>query len=487
MKEDSILTGFAATAGQKLRIVELEMPADMETPVSAFLKLRDFGAKILLESVESGTVLGRYSFVGVSPDSKIIVNRDHLKIENGADNPTIAHNGGSSPLSILSKILSRFSIEASPRHPRLLGGIVGYISYDFARFFERIPDLSRDTLGLPLAILYLIDTLLVFDHVQRRLKVMCLTTESSSRAADEKLAQIVELLRAPVRLPVQQTVAQSGNQLVSNLTEAEFCKAVLEVKRHITAGDVYQQVISRRLQGSTQSDPFMIYRALRMLNPSPYMYFLDFGEIKLVGSSPEALVRLENGVATVRPIAGTRPRGKEEEEDNRLAEELLRDEKERAEHVMLVDLGRNDLGRCSEIGTVRVTDFMKVERYSHVMHLTSNVIGKLKKGLDQFDLFQATFPAGTVTGAPKIRSMQLIEELENTRRGPYAGAVGYFSLSGDMDWCITIRTIIMKGKNYFLQAGAGIVADSVPEKEFQETQDKIAALKKAVETAEKGF
>jgi anthranilate synthase component 1 len=275
--------------------------------------------------------------------------------------------------------------------------------------------------------------------------------------------------------------------LISNFTEPEFCAGVEKIKEYIRAGDVYQLVLSQRLTGETEADPFLIYRALRMLNPSPYMFYLDMDEIKLIGSSPEALSRLENRLATVRPIAGTRPRGKTDEEDRLLAKQLLEDEKERAEHVMLVDLGRNDLGRCCEYGSVAVPEFMEIERYSHVMHITSHVTGTLSPKLDQYDLFHATFPAGTVSGAPKIRSMQLIEELENLKRGPYAGAVGYFSLSGDMDWCIAIRTIIMKGKNYFLQAGAGIVADSVPEREFVESNDKIAALRKAIEMAEEGF
>jgi len=340
---------------------------------------------------------------------------------------------------------------------------------------------------MPLALFYLIDTLLVFDHVQRRLKVMCLHDAAGRSAAGEKLEQIVEILRSPLILQEPKEDGVYGGSLSSNFSKDEFCRAVKKVKEHIVAGDVYQQVISQRLTGKTEADPFMIYRALRMLNPSPYMFFTDFDDFKLIGSSPEALVRLEDNIATVRPIAGTRPRGSDEEKDRLMEQELLADEKERAEHVMLVDLGRNDLGRCCEIGSVKVTDFMKVEKYSHVMHMTSNVVGKLKADKNQFDLFRATFPAGTVTGAPKIRAMQLIEEYEKTKRGPYAGAAGYFSLSGDMDWCITIRTIIMKGKQFFLQAGAGIVADSVPEREYDETLQKIMALKKAIEIAEEGF
>ncbi len=470
-----------------LKVLTEEMPADLETPVSAFLKLRKYGAKILLESVESGTILGRYSFIGIRPGSKIIINQNELIVKNGGAGTKMPHAGVDSPLESLKEILDSLKLEVSSDYPPLLGGAVGYISYDFARFFEKIPQKTNDSLKMPLALFYLIDTLLVFDHVKRRLKIMTLAEEGREDMAQDKIRQIVKLLLSPLELPVHFPIEKSTENLKSNFEKEKFCNVVRKVKEHIVAGDVYQLVISQRFSGTTESDPFMIYRALRMLNPSPYMFFLDFDDIRLIGSSPEALVRLEKGIATVRPIAGTRPRSEDNETDKKLEEQLHNDEKEKAEHVMLVDLGRNDLGRCCEVGSVKVTDFMKTERYSHVMHMTSNVIGKLKSGLNQFDLFRAAFPAGTVTGAPKIKTMQLIEELENIRRGPYAGAAGYFSLTGDMDWCITIRTIIMKNKDFFLQAGAGIVADSVPEKEYQETCDKLAALKKAIEIAEEGF
>lgn len=487
MKDESIRNKAGRSAEDKMQVLVREMPADLETPVSAFLKLREYGARVLLESVESGTILGRYSFIGIKPNSKIIVNQNDIILKNNGDQEVLAHAGGQDVLNKIKEILDHYQIESSDFQPPLLGGAVGYISYDFARFFEPIPNLLSDDQDMPLALFYLIDTLLVFDHVQRRLKIMCLQTSSDTKGAENKLAEIAEILRSPLNLQAVGSKPQSGRNLVSNFTEEEFCQAVVDVKKHIVAGDVYQQVISQRLSGTTDSDSFMIYRALRMLNPSPYMFYLDFDQFKLIGSSPEALVRLENGQATVRPIAGTRPRGANEKEDLQLELELLADEKERAEHVMLVDLGRNDLGRCCEIGSVKVTDFMTVERYSHVMHMTSNVVGQLKPNLSQFDLFRAAFPAGTVTGAPKIRAMQLIEGFEKIRRGAYAGAAGYFSLSGDMDWCITIRTIIMKDKNYYLQAGAGIVADSVPDREYKETLHKIMALKKAIEMAEEGF
>lgn len=487
MKNEKMKTESSKSAGKALKVLSKEMPADLETPVSAFMKLKSYGAKILLESVESGTILGRYSFIGIKPSSKIIVDQNEMVIKNGGADIKIPYGEEGSPLDSLKTVLADFNIEISEDYPPLLGGAVGYISYDFVRFFEKIPTNTEDLLDMPLAIFYLIDTLLIFDHVKRCLRIMTLAENGSDEIARNKIEQIVKLLLSPLKLPAHSGVKKSTDNLKSNFEKDEFCDAVRKVKEYIVAGDAYQLVISQRFSGTTESDPFMMYRALRMLNPSPYMFFLDFDEIKLIGSSPEALVRLEKGIATVRPIAGTRPRSEDTEEDKRLEEELQADEKEKAEHVMLVDLGRNDLGRCCEIGSVQVTDFMKTERYSHVMHMTSNVIGNLKPGLDQFDLFKAAFPAGTVTGAPKIKTMQLIEELESIRRGPYAGAAGYFSLTGDMDWCITIRTIIMKGKEFFLQAGAGIVADSVPEKEYQETCDKLAALRKAIEMAEEGF
>jgi anthranilate synthase component 1 len=455
------------------------------------MKLRPIGGMILLESVESGTILGRYSFIGIQPESRIVVDSERLSMRNGGEKLSIPHEGNS-PLEGLRQLLGQTVIEPSTFRSPLLGGAVGYMAYDFVRFFESIPDQVEDDLQLPLAVFHVIDTLLVFDHVKRNMRILSLYEGAAgsgrdAKAAHDKVERVRAALMKPLIVPGTPAVAEQIGPPVSNFTESEFCDAVREVKKHIVAGDVYQQVISQRLHGQTHCDPFLIYRALRMLNPSPYMYFLDFEELKLIGSSPEVLVRLEDDQACVRPIAGTRPRGRDSAEDEALAAELLADEKELAEHVMLVDLGRNDLGRSCEIGTVKVTDFMRVEKYSHVMHMTSNVVGKLNGGMDQFDLFEAAFPAGTLTGAPKIRAMQLIEEIEKTRRGPYGGAVGYFSLSGDMDWCINIRTIIMKGQDYYMQAGAGIVADSVPENEYLETNNKLAALLKAVQMAEGGL
>ncbi len=476
-------------AGQdirRLKVMEKSMPADLETPVSAFLKLQEFGARILLESVESGTIVGRYSFICLQFNSKISINEQEMIIEDG-ERHTIPHHGKQSPLVLLREMLGRMEVATPASYPRLLGGAVGYISYDFVRFLERIPDTLADPLGLPLAVLYLVDTLLVFDHVQRKLKIMCLVENGAEEDTEKKLGSIIAALRTPLPHPAAAGSPLREQPLKANVSKEAFCNAVRATQKHIVAGDIYQLVLSLRFQGETTASPFTIYRALRMLNPSPYMFYLDLDDVKLIGSSPEALVRLEGDRATVRPIAGTRPRGSDEVADRRLEKELVEDEKERAEHVMLVDLGRNDLGRCCKFHSVEVPDFMTIERYSHVMHMTSKVTGTLSPGLDQFDLFQAAFPAGTVSGAPKIRAMELIEELENLKRGPYAGAVGYFSLSGDTDWCITIRTILMMGEKYFLQAGAGIVADSVPENEYTETRNKIAALRRAIEIAEGGL
>lgn len=471
---------------QSLKVVSRELPADLETPVSAFLKLKKFRARVLLESVEHGITLGRYSFIGFQLHHRIDIHKSQTVVGNLVDRQIFRHDGRN-PLTHIKDILNRFSLEADPSMTKLLGGIVGYVGYDFIRFLENIPDGSNDTLEAPLASFYFIDTLLVFDHVQRRIRILSLTDEASSKVALSGIDNIVDQLRSPLILQIAKCSPRRKEIPVSNFTRKDFCAAVEQVKEHIFAGDIFQLVLSQRFSGETDADPFLIYRALRMLNPSPYMFFLETGDITLLGSSPEALVSLENGVASLHPIAGTRPRGRDEEEDRSLARELIRDEKEKAEHVMLVDLGRNDLGRCCEYGSISVSDFMRVERYSHVMHITSHVTGRLRSDLDQFDLFNATFPAGTVTGAPKIRAMQLIEELERLKRGPYAGAVGYFSLSGNSDWCISIRTIIMKGRRYFLQAGAGVVADSDPDREFVETDNKLAALRQAIEMAEEGF
>ncbi len=490
MKSKTPGSSESAPARSTRTLLVEEMPADLETPVSAFLKLKDYGAKLLLESVESGTILGRYSFIGIAPEAKVVIDDTDVTLYRTDGRTTFGHDDGGSlkgPLGPVKRLLDSIELDLPDGQVPLLGGLVGYAGYDVVRHFERLPSRSRETLGLPLAMFYLVDTLLVFDHVQRRLRIMALGDGGNGRQARAKVDDVASVLRSPLRFPATTTAGAPAEEPTSNFTKAEFCRAVEEVKEYIRAGEVYQLVLSHRLSGKTAADPFTIYRALRMLNPSPYLFYFDFDETKLIGSSPEALVRLNGRQATVRPVAGTRPRGETAPMDRRLEEELLSDEKERAEHVMLVDLGRNDLGRCCQFGTITVDELMKVERYSHVMHLTSNVTGTLRPDFNQFDLFRAAFPAGTVTGAPKIRSMELIDHLEPHRRGPYAGAVGYFSLSGDMDWCIAIRTIVMKGQSFFLQGGAGIVADSVSEREYRETLDKLAALRRAIAVAEEGL
>jgi anthranilate synthase component 1 len=378
--------------------------------------------------------------------------------------------------------------------PNFTGGLVGYVAYEAVRFFERVPLAAHDTLDLPDVVLLLAETVLVFDHVAHRILVVTNAhidgdVASAYARATSKIDAVVARLRQPLQVAAVSPVEPvgRGGPWESTFEQPEFEAAVRQAKEYIGAGDIFQVVLSQRLSRRTAADPFTIYRALRMLNPSPYMFYLDLPEdLRLIGSSPEVLVRMFERQAEVRPIAGTRPRGANVAEDAALAEDLLADPKERAEHVMLVDLGRNDLGRVCRYGSVHVTEMMIIERYSHVMHIVSDVMGELQSGLDAFDLLQATFPAGTVSGAPKVRAMEIIAELESDRRGPYAGAVGHFGYSGNMDTCITIRTITMQGDVVHVQAGAGIVADSDPTREYHETLHKARALAEAVRAAEEG-
>ncbi|MEE9316435.1 MAG: anthranilate synthase component I, partial [bacterium] len=380
--------------------------------------------------------------------------------------------------------------------PRFYGGAVGYIGYDMVKFIEDIPSTNPDDLDLPDCKFIFTDNLLIFDHVAHTIKVVScvhLDREKSNlktlyNEACRKIEKLITKLRKkPKKQPKVRRSRSSKIVTQSNFTRNSFEKIVERAKEYIRAGDIIQTVLSQRLQTKVSAHPFDIYRALRVINPSPYMYYLSLGGMNLVGSSPEILVRQEGRRVEVRPIAGTRPRGKDEFEDKKLERELLKSSKERAEHLMLVDLGRNDIGRVCEYGSVKVPELMVIERYSHVMHIVSGVVGKLKRGMDSFDVLRACFPAGTVSGAPKVRAMEIIEELENLRRGPYAGAVGYFSFQGNMDMAITIRTILIKGKEAFLQAGAGIVADSIPKNEYEETINKAKALFEAIEMAEKGL
>ena len=467
-----------------------EMPADLETPVSLYLKLRRCGAAFLLESVEKGEQLGRYSFLGVDP-AAVLTARQGKVFSQEAGKAPVELSGGD-PLEAARNLLARYRPIPVDGLPLFYGGLVGYVGYDAVRFFERAPLSPRPGLDLPDALLLLVDTLVIFDHVRRRMLVVANALldgdpEAAYRQAVERIVNLVARIRQPLEAAPAGGGRQPGDssEWASNVGQADFEAAVRHAKDHITAGDIFQVVLSQRLSRHTSADPLTIYRALRMLNPSPYMFFLELPDgLKLIGSSPELLVRLEGGRAAVRPIAGTRPRGATPAKDEELARDLLADPKERAEHVMLVDLGRNDLGRVCEYGSVQVPEMMIVERYSHVMHIVSGVEGQLNSELDAFDLLRATFPAGTVSGAPKVRAMEIIAELEEERRGSYAGAVGYFGFSGNMDTCIAIRTLVMQDDRVHVQAGAGIVADSDPTREYHETLAKARALALAVAQAE---
>lgn len=452
-----------------------EIMADLETPVSAYLKVARDDYSFLLESVEGGERLGRYSFIGTEPS---------VVLSTGDDNPV-------DPLLQVDKEFNRFRPVSVAGLPRFHGGMVGYLGYEVARYFERLPSPDRDPLGLPESLLMMVDTLLIFDHLTHKIKVVSHVyldgdIEAAYLQATRKIDILVERLRQPIPPDASPMATAFSSSVSSNLSQAEFEYRVSRAKDYIYAGDIIQVVLSQRLAKPTSASPFAIYRSLRSINPSPYMYYLHFGDFNIVGASPELLVRVEDGLVSNHPIAGTRPRGNDVAQDLALEEELRGDEKERAEHIMLVDLGRNDIGRISEPGTVEVTQLMDVERYSHVMHLVSHVQGKLRGGLSQFDTMRACFPAGTVSGAPKIRAMEIIAELEPDKRGPYAGAVGYFDFSGNLDTAITIRTIVVKDGVAYIQAGAGIVADSVPEREYHECLSKAQALLAAIEKAEAG-
>jgi anthranilate synthase component 1 len=470
--------------------VYVEILADLETPVSAFLKLDESsGYSFLLESVEGGEKWGRYSFLGISP---VVIfrskgNRVEI-IRNGAVQEEIVKKD---PLETLKKLISTYTPVESKELPRFYGGAVGYLSYDIVRFFEKLPDDTTDDLNLYDSFFMITDTIVVFDNIAQKMKIVSNAFLENGKPrevyeqAKEKIKDILERLHQPLQEKEQKTLKNTTYS--SSFSKEDFKKAVRKTKEYIKAGDIIQAVLAQRLCTEIECDPFDIYRALRTINPSPYLYYLKFGNLKIVGSSPEVMVRYEDGKVELRPIAGTRPRGKTEEEDQKLMKELLSDPKERAEHVMLVDLGRNDLGRVSRMGTVEVNEFMVIEKYSHVMHIVSNVRGNLNKNKDSFDVIRACFPAGTVSGAPKIRAMEIIEEMEPTKRGPYAGAIGYFGFSGNMETCITIRTAVISGKTLYLGVGAGIVADSKPEKEYQETMNKAKAILTAVEKAHRGL
>ena len=469
-----------------------EILADLDTPVSAYMKIGDGDYSFLLESVEGGEKWARYCFLGCDPAVVVSSKGRNITIdENGKRQQSKIESG--TPLSAIKEILARYNPVDVPGLPRFSGGAVGFISYDMVRFFEDLPEDTADDLNVPDSQFIITDTMLVFDNISQTIKMVSNAFIESDDLDEvyeqtiKKIGLLEEKLKTPLKISTQANEEVVQPKFESNFEKEKFKGAVNKVKQYILEGDAIQVVLSQRLSFDIKKKAFDIYRALRTVNPSPYMYFLKFGDIEVVGSSPEILVRLEDEKVEVRPIAGTRKRGKNEEEDVVLEKDLLQDEKELAEHIMLVDLGRNDLGRVAKISSVEVNESFTVERYSHVMHIVSNVRGILKEGLDCFDVLEATFPAGTVSGAPKIRAMEIIEEMEPNRRGLYAGAVGYIGFSGNMDTAIAIRTLVVKEQIAYLGVGAGIVADSVPESEFEETMNKGRALLKAVELAEKGW
>ena len=467
--------------------VVLETFADLDTPLSIYLKLANRPYSYLLESVRGGDRFGRYSFIGLPASTRIEVRGNCINIisEQGSEQV-----GAEDPLFFIQSYLLRFKVAPCSGLPRFCGGLVGYFAYETVRYIERklAGHVSSDSLDLPDMLLLLSEELIVVDNLSGKLYLIIYTDPSIAGAYKEtkkRLKVLLTNLRKPVKVPNEIPVKPS--QVVSEFSESDFIKAVERAKQYIFDGDIMQVVLSQRTSKTFSTSPLALYRALRNLNPSPYMFYYNFGDFHVVGASPEILVRLEGDAVTVRPIAGTRPRGSTQQEDERLAADLLADPKECAEHLMLMDLGRNDIGRVADTGSVKVTENMQIENYSHVMHIVSNVDGKLKSGLSAIDVLRATFPAGTVSGAPKVRAMEIIDELERSKRGVYAGAVGYLGFNGDMDLAIAIRTGVIKGGKLYVQAGAGIVADSVPKNEWIETKNKAKALLKAAEIAELGL
>ncbi|MCY2968897.1 MAG: anthranilate synthase component I [Planctomycetota bacterium] len=468
-----------------------QLVADTLTPLSAYSKLQWGESSFLFESVVGGEQIGRFSFLGADPflqieafGNTVVVTRDGVPQTHTSDDP----------LRDLEELVAKYRAPHVPGLPRFCGGAVGYFSYDVVRYTERLPNAPSDDRQLPDLSFALYDRMVIFDQIRKTILVVAhaQTQGGDLRALYDAACERIDetcrrLPRGAVNLPLT-AIDLSGDphlEWKSNFTREGFEDAVRKCQEYIRAGDIFQVVISQRLQIETSTRPIDIYRALRIVNPSPFMFLLRTPGVNLVGASPEIMVRVEEGEVTIRPLAGTRPRGKNDEEDARLERELLADPKERAEHVMLVDLARNDVGRVAQYGSVELSDVMKVERYSHVMHITSNVIGQLQPGKTALDALRAGLPAGTVSGAPKVRAMQIIDEIEPHRRGPYAGAVGYMDFTGNMDTCIALRTLVMIGQTAYVQAGAGIVADSVPSEEYQETLNKAKGLMKAIEIAQR--
>ena len=487
MTEQEFL-GLAAQ-GYNLIPVTAEALSDLDTPLSVYLKLGRGPYSYFLESVVGGERFGRYSFIGLPAARRIRVYGNQITVEH--DGVALETVNASDPLTFINDYQKRFKVAQVPGLPRFCGGLVGYFGYDTVRYIERrlASTKKTDTLNLPDIVLLLSTELVVFDNLSGKLYFIVYADSAvpdAFRRAQERLAELKRKLRQPIE-PPPKSEAATASAASSEFGEENFKAAVTRAKQYIFDGDVMQVVLSQRLSQKFDASPLTLYRALRTLNPSPYMFYYNFDDFHVVGSSPEILVRLEQGTVTLRPIAGTRPRGATPTEDDALATDLLADPKEIAEHVMLMDLGRNDVGRVAQTGSVRLTDKMIIERYTYVMHIVSGVEGKLRPELDAMDVLRATFPAGTVSGSAKVRAMEIIDELEPTKRGVYAGAVGYLGFNGDMDLAIAIRTAVVKNKMLYVQAGAGIVADSVPQSEWQETQNKAKAVLRAAEMALKGL
>ncbi|MGD9677371.1 MAG: anthranilate synthase component I [Vulcanibacillus sp.] len=466
----------------------LEIEGDIDTPISLFKKLAQDKYSFLLESVEGGNKWGRYSFIGRNPlmtiksfGDSVIINKDNIVTEKQGN-----------PLIIIKNILEEFRTPKMDNLPDLIGGAVGYVGYDMVRKFENLPNINDDDTQFPDMHLILTDEIVVYDHVKQKIliiKNVLIKNGNTEELYNDGLSRLNEIKNEILenKLNTDQSLKSALGKInySSNVSKEEFVQKVLKAKEYIRNGDIFQVVLSQRIQADTGIHPFTAYRALRSINPSPYMYYIDYGDYQIVGSSPELLVKVKDGIVETCPIAGTRPRGRDKEEDENYAQELLNNEKEKAEHLMLVDLARNDIGKIAKFGTVEVNQFMEVQKFSHVMHLVSNVIGQVREGNGMFESFISCLPAGTLSGAPKVRAMEIIDELENRKRGIYGGAVGYFGFNGNMDTCITIRTIVFKDNTAYIQAGAGIVADSDPESEYEETLRKAMALMETLNKVER--
>ena len=490
-----VFTEFAQFAKDVACVpVYRQLTGDGLTPVSAFRKIARSNPSFLFESVIGGEKVGRFSFLGTEPFLKFEARGDDVVITPGDKPEAAEHSTSQDPFHVLENLIDAYRAVNVPGLPRFSGGAVGYAGYDSVRYTEKLPNAPPDDRGLPDLSFALYDRMVIFDHIRKTVLVVAhahvgkgIDPRAAYERACTRIDEFVERLSAPgpeLSIGDIDTDGPVTLKPASNFTRERYEQVVRHCQEYIKAGDIFQVVPSQRFHVETSANPFNIYRVLRVVNPSPFLFYLPFDDFCLIGSSPEILVRVEDGLVTIRPLAGTRRRGKDEQEDRALAEELVADPKERAEHIMLVDLGRNDVGRVADFGTVQLTDVMKVEKYSHVMHITSNVTGRLSVGKTAFDALRAGLPAGTVSGAPKVRAMQVIDEVEPQKRGPYGGAVGYIDFTGNMDTCIALRTLVVQGKNAYIQAGGGVVYDSVPGDEYEETVNKAKGLLKAIEIAE---